>query len=173
MNIRKTLRMSMIALLVVVGMTGMAAAENMYITAPSPAEMLPGGGAISYTVTLNAFDDMANPHNITSTIIDPTGSNDLQFEFVWSGTSSGWLESGDSYNWGPPLGSSDSIMMNVKAKTATLTDQTYRFKVEDSDGGWGESSATTKADTIPEFATLAIPVVALLGLVLYMRRKKD
>ena len=26
---------------------------------------------------------------------------------------------------------------------------------------------------IPEFATLAIPVVALLGLVLFMRRKKD
>ena len=27
--------------------------------------------------------------------------------------------------------------------------------------------------SIPEFATLAIPVIALLGLVLYMRRKKD
>ena len=27
--------------------------------------------------------------------------------------------------------------------------------------------------TIPEFATIAIPVVALLGLVLFMRRKKD
>ena len=32
---------------------------------------------------------------------------------------------------------------------------------------------TVWIDLVPEFTTLAIPVVALLGLVLFMRRKKD
>ena len=164
----------MIALLVVALSAGMAAAQNVYVTAPSSTDLVPGGDIITYTVMIDGINVAAGSHNIYSTILGPGHPGDLEFEFVWGTDTSGWVSSGTSCAWTPDS-SAETFVMNVRAKNPVTSPvpTDYNFAVVDSDGGYGFGTATTKATTaIPEFATLAIPVVALLGLVFFMRRKE-
>ena len=178
MNIKKTIGTSMIALLVVALSVGMAAAQSVIVTAPISTDLVPGDTTgIAYAVEVNYIDLTAGSHTIQANILGPGDPADLEFEFVW-GTpeDSGWVTSGTLCNWTPGA-STENFVINVRAKSILISPipTDYNFEVVDSDGGYGYGTATTKANTsdIPEFATLAIPVVALLGLVLYMRRKKD
>ena len=73
-------------------------------------------------------------------------------------------------------GTSRSYDIKDVGKTESQAGDLYRIRFENTQGYYdeGDFRVTTKGDlNIPEFATLAIPVVALLGLVLFMRRKKD
>ena len=178
MNVKKLIGTSMIALLVVALCAGMAAAQNVIVTAPGSTDLLPGDTTgIAYAVEVNGIDLTAGSHTIIASIQGPGNPNDLEFEFVW-GTSddSEWVSAGTSCTWTPGA-STENFVINVRAKSILISPipTDYNFAVGDSDGGYGFGIATTKASTsdIPEFATLAIPVVALLGLVLFMRRKKD
>ena len=66
----------------------------------------------------------------------------------------------------------------IWAGTQTIPEE-YDLVLDTNNNGvfdWGddvEDGMEVGFTIVPEFATLAIPVVALLGLVLFMRRKKD
>ena len=164
-----------LTVVMIAAMTGIAAAENMGISAPSPSEVTPGGPAISYTITMDDFIDTSNAHTIYATVVSGTAT-DLQFQFEWGASSSGWLDSGSTHvwTWGPPSSDPDTLTLNVKA-VATPTDSvgtTYIFKVYDSDGAYDDAHATTKSTSIPEFATIAIPVASILGLLFFFNHRK-
>ena len=193
MNIKKIIGTSMIALLVVALSVGMAAAESIEVT-PNDQSLQPGqsplGGTYStYSIEITGITYLGvNSHThtiyaVTTAVLLGSGTvDDLRFRFNHSGASSDWLKSGSDYNWTWTDGgdSAASLTLDVMdTGTATDTDTMYQFKIYDGypltptveDTAHGTAYGT--GTPIPEFATLAIPVVALLGLVLFMRRKKD
>jgi hypothetical protein len=103
----------------------------------------------------------------------------FRFSHAASATQSSWLSSGsgNSWTWSDdcPNSVTDSLTVDVM-DTGLATDAVYQFTVHDSfpyGTGTDSASGTVYAHSIPEFATLAIPVVALLGLVFFMRRKEQ
>ena len=164
MNIKKTIGISMIALLVVAMGAGMAAAGGW--DANPIAFDLPDDG-----VKDDAFTITWTPGTMNATwvILDPaTGSptNDIE---IRTGA-----EAYASASTGDVAYSSSGISYDVKDVTGTVGDTYWiRFTNSTTQQELGTQIVTVTVTVIPEFATIAIPVVALLGLVLFMRRKKD
>ena len=176
--------------------------ENVVVTPPNqymdPNQDPTNAGSTFATYTTTVTDipsDNANAgtHTMyanTTLIVTGAGSlTDLRFRFHHAGeSSSGWLSAMSPYIWhDTPIGAvsdgaggwvtQDVLTMDVM-DTGTAEDCKYQFEVHDSvplPEGTGSDSAhgTSYGTSIPEFAAIAIPVLALLGLVLYMRRKKD
>lgn len=68
-----------------------------------------------------------------------------------------------------------SLNVRCKASPGSPIGTTYYFTVGAVDVGsavYQEASATTKTFSIPEFPTYALPVVAMLGIMLVLMRKK-
>ncbi|NIA11178.1 MAG: hypothetical protein GWP10_16010 [Nitrospiraceae bacterium] len=68
---------------------------------------------------------------------------------------------------------------NLEVKGTPASSGTHTVTVRDNYGtsysplSVNDTTSCTRPVDIPEFATIAIPMIALLGLVLYMRRKND
>lgn len=161
--------MSVIVLLIFAMSAGMAAAATIAIT-PNPIQnALNGTHVTSGTVTISNADVGAR------TVVLDTSAN-LQARLVGDGFDTNWVEGS-----------------NIQPYTASASGYTFTLYVKGTDTG-GVAVADYKGNTapsfmqfvecdvayetvdvssIPEFATLAIPVVALLGLVFFMRRKKE
>ena len=98
--------------------------------------------------------------------------DDLEFKFERGTASSGWLESGNAWNWGTPTENEETIEMHVRAKSGAPENNNYRLFVEDLSGASESAAATVIGHSIPEFTTLAVPVgIALLFAMLYFRKR--
>ena len=169
----------MIALLVVAMGAGMAAARpcTVLIADHPIINPLDGSTVTNSSATITDYDPDEGTTRYLSVI---TEHSDLYIKV--NGTvegapvDTGWgntMRAGTSYTIANPGTASYQLTAWVYGGTAG------DVVVEDNGGATYNSSAgndhakcTTQVD-IPEFATIAIPMIALLGLVLYMRRKKD
>ena len=127
------------------------------------------------TYTVRIYDiSQISEHTINATIkVWGSGADtDLLFKFENSTASSGWLGSGDDWNWGTPTGSEETIKMYVKAKLTAPQNNNYRFIIQDLSGASESAGATVAGSSIPEFPTIAIPTsIALLFVVFYWRKR--
>ena len=157
--------MSVIALLVVAMSAGMAAAAQMDV-APDPICLVPGQYVMT-TVTISGIHDLTQERTMVITVESGTAT-DLTFK-VGGGEQVG----GINYAY-TPSATPHNIPVEVKVIDTAKVGTEYEIFYEDAKTGAGDkASATVYGTAIPEFATLAIPVVALLGLALFMRRKKE
>jgi hypothetical protein len=178
MNIKKTMGTSMIALLVVTMSVSMAAAcpaEMDILPTPMP-DLIP-----SQYVTTTAHEYKmvcdGTSRTLTVTAVGAT-SGDITFKVTDFNhaipVTVGPTADSISYTYTPAAGTTIyDIQVEIMAAAGT-EGNAYTFYYEDvQSGAFDTGSATVHTTAIPEFATIAIPAIALLGLVLFMRRKKD
>jgi len=158
--------------------------ENMEITPPS-ATIPYDPSCASYSVYIYEIYNTTATHEINATVIggDPGWSADhLRFRFTnETGANSGWITSGTNWNWGTPqTGDDENLTMDVMAVSGAPQGCNYTIEVTDVGGeicvGTETAWGTVVGTSIPEFATIAIPVVAVLGLFLfynYRKRKEE
>lgn len=137
---------------------------------------------VTYNVNISGIGNTTATHNINATVIggDVGWSADhLEFRFTnETSTSSSWITSGIDWNWGTPQdGDDENLTMDVRAVSGASPNCGYTIKVTDVGGELMNASETANGTvtgtSIPEFATIAIPVaIALLGALLFMRRRK-
>ena len=188
MNTKKLIGTSMIALLVIAMGAGMAAAATAQIYATDsngdtriPSEFGPGEDVYA----------KVTEHGLTS-----SATADIYVVFA---DNSAWTD-GEPIDAAPhlkvfapisvstadiPVGTYILVKLGTVGTEIPYPDSFDLVYDEDKNGnldvtlGTSDNDAVNHWDTcvafssIPEFATIAIPMVALLGLVLYMRRKKD
>ena len=162
--------------------TATAEDESMEIT-PTSATIPYDPSYFSYSVRIYNISNTTATHEINATVIggDPGWSADhLRFRFTnETDADSGWITSGTNWNWGTPLtGDDENLRMDVKAVSGAPQGCNYTIKVTDVGGKiWGAAETTwgtVVGTSIPEFATIAIPVaIALLGAFFFMRRRKE
>ena len=175
----------MIALLVVALSVSTAAALPALISIDDIPLYNPLDGTVTDTDVLvydidyrtTAVGGQGSPH--TRCITVKTANTDLYAKIVGIDTTT-------------PVNTGYTTTTNVSGTYLATSPNNYTFKLyvyggtagevtiwDNAGNTWDPMSSgvdlavgTTGVD-IPEFATIAIPMVALLGLVLYMRRKKD
>ncbi len=98
---------------------------------------------------------------------------ELQFKQPSAGTESGIYEREVNFTWTNDS-DPDYLELWVKAKSGAPVGAEYDIIIWD--WGWGThidvSAATVTATNIPEFATIALPVAAILGLLFFFNRRK-
>ena len=168
----------MIALLVVAMGAGMAAADpaEMDILPTPMPDLIP---AQYVTTTAHEYKMACDGSSRTLTVtVENANPNDITFNLTdFNPTvpaTVGPTVGSISYTYTPAIGTTVyDIQVEIMAAAGT-EGNTYSFYYEDvQSGAFDTGSATVHTTAIPEFATIAIPMIALLGLVLYMRRKKD
>jgi hypothetical protein len=183
----KVITVLSLTVVMLVAMTGIAAACPEYIFASPDNQALdlgqspPDGTFSSYSVAVTTIQPKlgGNTHTIKATttlIVSGTGGalTDLRFNFTHGASSSGWLTSGTSWTWIDGGDTSDSLTLDVM-NTGTAPDIKYQFRLDDSypiGDGFDTAQGTSYGTSIPEFATIAIPVAAILGLVLFFNHRK-
>ncbi|KAF5413932.1 MAG: hypothetical protein C5S48_10210 [Candidatus Methanogaster sp.] len=178
MNTKKLIGTSIIALLVVALSVGMAAAKPCTVTIADHPIINPLDGS-TVTTSTTAIADYDPGDGTTRYLSVTTEHSDLHIRV--NGTVNGTdVDTG----WGNTARAGTSYTIDSTYPDSQLTVWVYGgtsgdVRVEDNAGttyntaaGYDYAVCTTQVD-IPEFATIAIPMIALLGLVLYMRRKKD
>ena len=181
MNIKKIIGTSMIALLVVALSVGMAAAmpATVTINANPIINALDGTAVTTVTVTVSDIDygiSGGNPQ-IRYISVDVDDAN-LWADITDNGVATGFTNSqipgavGGTYT---ATSGDYTFTLSVKGTAPSHQHVTVRdnFGNVYSDLSADDTASCTRPVDIPEFATMAIPVLALLGLVLFMRRKKD
>ena len=162
MNITKIIGTSMIALLVVALSVSMAVAIGFTIN-PDPIN-LPNEGTSPFTVYWDGNDAVTAHWKVLDA--NYVATTELQIQtggapYASSGTQ--------------VFAGGETLTYTVKDNggVATADGDLYRIRFMDAQNELiSDQIVTVKVNIVPEFATLAIPVVALLGLVLFMRRKK-
>ncbi|KAF5417842.1 MAG: hypothetical protein C5S49_02575 [Candidatus Methanogaster sp.] len=179
MNTKKTIRVSIVALLIVLLSVGMVTAMPATVTiAANPITNPLDGTTVSTTiVTVSDIDygGMGDTHTRCISVI--TDHADLEARVADSGNlDTGWANLGNRTEVTYTASGGDYTFKLYVRGTApshqhiTVADNNGTTYTPDSAQ---DSASCTRPVDIPEFATIAIPVVALLGLVLYMRKKKD
>jgi len=127
------------------------------------------------------IEDLTATHQIKATTNGwgAGTSADLEYKFTnEAGGTSNWIASGTSWDWGlPSTGNDEWLTLEIRAKTSAPPNNDYSFEVYDdggtlNSGGAETASGTTTGISIPEFATIAIPAVAILGLFLFFNQRK-
>ncbi|MDD5616171.1 MAG: PEF-CTERM sorting domain-containing protein [Candidatus Methanoperedens sp.] len=176
------------ALAVMMAMTGIAAANpESVVVSPAdqdlqPSQSLPGGSFATYNIAVSliiANVSSGNTHTINATTTGVVGGGttaDLMYRFHFGALSSTWLSSGVSWTWTDSKGTSDSLTVDVM-DTGSALNTKYQFKVYDiyttNTGLSDDARATVYGTSIPEFATVAIPIAAVLGLVFFFQQRKN
>jgi hypothetical protein len=176
MNTKKLIGTSMIALLVVAMGAGMVAADPAEIDIlPDGVDLVPGQNV---TTTAHIYKMLCSGSSRTLDVSVTAGTaSEITYYIIDNNVAPAGTATGigsASYTYTPAAGTTE-YDITVMAKAASGTEgNTYTLRYYDSDSGNAdEALATVHTTAIPEFATIAIPAIALLGLVLYMRRKKD
>jgi len=134
----------------------------------------------TYTLHITGIVNTTASHNISTTIYTnpPGSSKDIEFRFEnpQTGAYSGWMMSGEKWNWGTPFGDAQILKMYVRAKSSAPRNHGYTLWIEDRGGDiYGATEfavATSVGETIPEFQAIAIPLSISLFLALLFFRKK-
>jgi len=179
MNIKKIVGTSMIALLVVALSVGMVAAKPATVTinANPIINALDGTAVTTVTVTVSDIDYGLGSPQTRYISVDVDDTN-LWADVSGNGVVTGFTNSqtpgaiGGTYQ---ATSGDYTFTLSVKGTAPSHQHVTVRdnYGASYSDQSADDTASCTRPVDIPEFATIAIPVVALLGLVLYMRRKKD
>ena len=166
------------ALLVVAMGAGMAAADpaEMDILPTPMPDLIPSQYV---TTTAHEYEMACDGSNRTLNVTVEAGTpSEITFKLTDSNHATpvtvGPTVGGISYTYTPADGTTTyDIQVEIMAAAGT-EGNSYTFYYKDvQSGAFDTGSATVHTTAIPEFATIAIPMIALLGLVLYMRRKKD
>ena len=170
-----------LTVVMLVVMTGLAVAN------PDPAEiavepnvfqLTPGGDNVTVSALVYSIYDPTEQRTFTAKVVNggaTTGnSSDITFyiqdEFGnWSGPSTSSL----THSYTPGAGNKD-VNLTVYVKAAAGTEgNVYEIKFIDvQSNNSDEARATVYGNAIPEFTTIAIPVAAILGLVLFYNHRK-
>ena len=177
-----------LAMVMLVAMTGIAVAESIGIVPViqplQPDQSPPDGGYSTYTVSVTGISYAAggNDHTIkaVTTAVAGGGSlDDLRFNFTHGTSNSGWINSSDTWAWNDGGYTPASLILDVMDTSSVgVGDVTYQFKVYDSYNLPSFSISDTASGTaygtgsIPEFATIAIPVASILGLLFFFNHRK-
>ena len=171
MNTKKTIGISMIALLVVAMGASMAAATGFSAT-PDPVKLIDDVADADKALTVTWYHDSVNiDTNWRVLKYDGSGwvdNNEIQMKEDGTAT---FASSGTQY-----FVASLPVQFDLKDAGGVDSKPGDRYQIEFKNATGsvvGLQAVTVEVDLIPEFTTIAIPVVALLGLVLFMRRKKD
>ncbi len=179
MNIKKLIGTSMIALLVVALSVSMAAAmpATVTINANPIVNVLDGTTVTIVTVTVSDIDYGLGSPQTRYISVDVDDAN------LWADVSDNGVATGFTNNQIPgavggtytAISGDYTFTLSVKGTAPSHQHVTVRdnYGAVYSDLSADDTASCTRPVDIPEFATIAIPMVALLGLVLYMRRKKD
>ena len=181
--IYKKLFLVLTGIILIVATTGIAVAEEMNVD-PNSLELVPGGPAQKYDVTISNFTESGGiDHMIVAAdaiwLLDNDNGDpsDLIFWFTHpsAGTPPGTPGEGFvSFDW---VNDSDPDYLElwVKAKSGVLAGEEYDIIIGDL--GFKTrvdvSAATVTASTIPEFTTLAIPMaIAILSGLFFLNHRK-
>ena len=178
MNIKKLIGTSAVALLAVALSVSMAAAMPATVDiAVDPITNPLNGTVTTTTVVVSDIDytGMGTPHTRCISVI--TDHADLEAKITDSGTlNTGWAKLGDRKEATYTASGGDyTFTLHVRGTAPShqhLTVADNNGTTYTADSAQDSASCTRPVD-IPEFAAVAIPVMALLGLVLYMRWKKS
>ncbi|HIE31985.1 MAG TPA: PEF-CTERM sorting domain-containing protein [Methanosarcinales archaeon] len=174
MKIRNIIGTSIVALLAIALSVGMASAAQLTVD-PNPLSLTSGVDVPTTAKFTAMYTD--GSQRILSVYVVGSGGGDLKFEvsdpnnYGTSTTGQGYVV----YRYTPPAGQSEyDIHVTITAADGTSHGTEYTIVYWDTQSyAYDIAVATVHATAVPEFATLAIPVVALLGLVFVMRRKKE
>ena len=152
-------------------MTGLASAADMKILPDGDVVLVPS----SYVETTAHMEDMACDGSQRTLIVTvPVGdSGDLTFKVTDFGGGSTTGTGTVSHSYTPAAG---TITYDIKVEIMAATGsegESYTLYYEDIQSGkWDKASASVPTSAIPEFATIAIPVASILGLVLFFNHRK-
>jgi len=171
------------AFVILTAMTGIAAAAPESIVPDSYYNNLPNDGTpVSVQLTMTGFDSAwtANTiHTISAATTTATAGgslNDLEYRFTHGSDSSAWLTTGTPWQWTDGATGTEVVTLDIRTTGNPPVDVDYNIYIYDTyDLGAGEvdvGSCTIFGNSIPEFATIAIPAVAILGLFLFFNHRK-
>jgi len=154
-------------------MAGLAAAANVHITDDPIINPLDGTTVTNTTtVTYNIdYNSHGSPH--TRYISVETSNSNLYARIIGNGVDTGWTNNarvGGTYTATSP--NDYTFTLSVKGTEGgqvTVYDNagnSFSFSA-----GWDFAACTRRVE-IPEFATIAIPVATILGLVLFYNHRK-
>jgi len=178
---KKAWVMGLWLVIVVMAIGTVSAGDELISISPDSQTILYDPDHVTYDIKVYKILNTSATHEIKATVTGwGSGSaDDLRFRFTnETGASSGWLSSGESWNWGTPqTGRDENLSMDVKAVSGAPPNNAYLIEVKDKGGmiaGASESaSGTTTGTSIPEFTTIAIPVgIALLSAMFFLNRAK-
>ena len=171
-------------------MVGLANASPAQVKITPENAMIPyEPNYVSYSVDVYDVYDAGEERGIIATVASgPSGKEGhLKFKFTNStGATSGWITPGTSWKWGKPQNTHacidgddnicgyENLTMDVMAVSTAPPDVEYGLKVEDfSYGTWDDAFGSTYGTSVPEFATVAIPVATVLGLLFFFNYRKQ
>ena len=162
-----------LTMVMLVAMTGIAAATDINVKPDGDLELVPG----SFVKTTASLTDISDP--TTSRTLDVIGAGlaevpDLTFYVRDPQTDVTSPESTGSITYGPYTPNAESYVLEIHIKAAAGTEgKSYTLWYIDLSTDMKDIvAATVRGTAIPEFATIAIPVVAILGLVLFFNHRK-
>ena len=170
------LALTTVMLVVIAGLA--AASPAQIIVEPNVFQLTPGGDNVTVSALVYTIFDPTEQRTFTAEVVDggrTTGNPSditlyIQDEFGnWSGPSTSSL----THSYTPGAGNKD-VNLTVYVKAAAGTEgNVYEIKFIDvqSDNS-DEARATVYGNAIPEFATIAIPVAAILGLLFFYSHRK-
>ena len=164
--------------------TGIAAADHLQVyhqgttTQVSSVQLTPGADFTRFDLCVSEFlNDAGTQHKLTTTITPGAGGgsvSDIQVEYKESGEP----QAQGPYMWGQDAGKdgSDTLELYISATAAAPVDAQYSVTIMDTVSGssyiFSLDAATISVTTVPEFATIALPVGAILGLLFFFNHRK-
>jgi len=173
------------ALAVMMAMTGIAAADQLTIYNGLPhtlankvttLQLTIGSPAVAKDLVVDSFLQPAGTaHTLTYTVSDPLGPaapSDIVLQFQEL-TPPGVLGN-PPYAWTQDAALQELLTVTFKATASAVPGTTYQIQVTDlATGNSFTADAVVAATAIPEFATIAMPIAAVLGLVFFFQQRKN
>ena len=163
-------------------MVGFAYAESIKPASEIYNYNIPNDGTpIAITLEITGFGSSwtsGQSHTIsaTTTWAEDGGSKaDLQYKFTKEPAQSSWLSSGGTFQW-TDKSDPDFVTLEIKASGPSTVGSKYNIQIDESwDRGSGRldiGGCTIRVEIIPEFATIAVPVTAILGLLFFFNQRR-
>jgi len=173
-----------LTVVMLVVMTGLAAADDEYIV-PSDSYPKINIDHTPTTVTLSISDfrpgwTAGQIHTISATTTAATNggaTTDLEYMFTHGTTNSSWLNSGATWNW-TDTSDPDTVTLQIRVKPAATPPVGAMYDIRlndqwtDANGNVDLGAITIFGSAIPEFVTIALPALSILGLFLFYSHRK-
>ena len=164
------------------GVGGMASG-----TAVSNINLAPGGAAVLKDLEVWSFNQPANTTHTLTTAVAPIAGGGAPGDIIVTYTEKtapcapagcgvpaqgpkNWVQDMGAQGAGPTVW--ESLDVTFAAAPGVAAGNSYQVQVEDNNGLTLNCSVTIVATTVPEFATIAIPAIAVLGLFLFFNKRK-
>ncbi len=190
----------LVALTLLTLMTGIAVADQINVFQPgsfvpgvngagsgnavATIQLIPGGAAVTKDLCVWSFNQPANTvHTLTTAVAPLTGGLPGDILVTYSEKTNPSINLGvfapGPRNWIQDMGAQipgptvwESLDVQFKAAPGVTPGNSYQVQITDNNGLPLTVQVTIVATTIPEFATIAIPVAGILGLFLFFNHRK-